>query len=112
MNEVVPSEPLTNLENAGPTGTSGVSIIIPAHNAAATLEATLDSVVHQTYTLWEPIVIDDGSTDGTRAMAEDWAHRDKRFRVLHQERSGVSAARNHGLWQARYPFVLFLDADD
>jgi glycosyltransferase involved in cell wall biosynthesis len=112
MNDTIPAEPLTDLANTGLAGRSGVSVIIPAHNAAATLEATLNSVVHQTYTLWEAVIIDDGSTDTTRAVAEDWSHRDRRFRVLHQERSGVSAARNHGLWEARYSFVLFLDADD
>ena len=90
----------------------GVSIIVPVHNASATLEATLDSLVRQTYTAWEAIIIDDGSTDGTWTTAKDWAERDTRFSVLHQQMSGVSAARNRGLGEARYPFVLFLDGDD
>ena len=92
--------------------TSGVSIITPAHNANATLDATLNSVLSQTHPVWEAVVIDDGSTDGTRATADRWAHRDARFRVLHQAKSGVSAARNCGLREAQYPFVLFLDSDD
>jgi glycosyltransferase involved in cell wall biosynthesis len=96
----------------GPAETSGVSVIVPAYNAAATLQATLNSVVQQTFALWEVVIINDGSTDDTGVIAEDWAKRDRRFRVLHQERSGVSAARNRGLREARYPFVLFLDADD
>jgi peptidoglycan/xylan/chitin deacetylase (PgdA/CDA1 family)/2-polyprenyl-3-methyl-5-hydroxy-6-metoxy-1,4-benzoquinol methylase/GT2 family glycosyltransferase len=91
---------------------SGISVIIPAHNAEATLEATVNSVLLQTHTVWEAVIVDDGSTDGTRAMAEGWADRDRRIRALHQEKSGVSAARNSGLRKARYPFVLFLDSDD
>ena len=90
----------------------GVSIIIPVHNASATLEATLNSLVRQTYSAWEAIIIDDGSTDGTWTTAKDWAVRDTRFNVLHQQMSGVSAARNRGLGEARCPFVLFLDGDD
>jgi peptidoglycan/xylan/chitin deacetylase (PgdA/CDA1 family)/SAM-dependent methyltransferase len=90
----------------------GVSVIIPVHNAAKTLEVTLNSLVLQSYVLWEAVIIDDGSTDGTRTIAESWAHREKRIRVLHQPKLGVSAARNRGLQEARYSFVLFLDGDD
>ena len=78
-----------------------------------TLAATLNSVLGQTHTVWEAVIVDDGST-GTRTntTAEDWAHRDRRFRALHQQQCGVSAARNSGLQVAQYPFVLFLDSDD
>jgi peptidoglycan/xylan/chitin deacetylase (PgdA/CDA1 family) len=93
-------------------GAFGISIIIPAHNAEVTLSATLNSVLGQTHTVWEAVIVDDGSTDGTNAIAEEWAHRDRRFRALHQQQSGVSAARNSGLRVAQYPFVLFLDSDD
>jgi glycosyltransferase involved in cell wall biosynthesis/peptidoglycan/xylan/chitin deacetylase (PgdA/CDA1 family)/2-polyprenyl-3-methyl-5-hydroxy-6-metoxy-1,4-benzoquinol methylase len=112
MNDASAPAPLISPVGAGPTGAPGVSVIIPVHNAATTLEATLNSVVHQTHPVWEVVIIDDGSMDGTGIMAEDWARRDRRFRVLHQERLGVSAARNRGLREARYPFVLFLDGDD
>jgi hypothetical protein len=113
MNETVTSVRLPCPADPRPASRSrDVSVIIPAHNAAATLEATLNSVVQQTHALWEAILVDDGSTDGTRAMAGHWARKDKRFRVLHQERSGVSAARNRGLREAQCQFVLFLDADD
>jgi peptidoglycan/xylan/chitin deacetylase (PgdA/CDA1 family)/glycosyltransferase involved in cell wall biosynthesis/2-polyprenyl-3-methyl-5-hydroxy-6-metoxy-1,4-benzoquinol methylase len=101
-----------SMVGADSADTCGASIIIPAHNAAGTLEATLKSLVHQTRGIWEAIIVDDGSTDSTRAIAGHWAHRDRRFRVLHQERLGVCAARNRGLREARYPFVLFLDSDD
>src|SRR5260370_14289085 len=104
--------PFADLTDANPAGTSGVSVIIPVHNAATTLEATSSFMVNQPYVGWEAIIIDDGSTDGTGAIAEGWAHRDRRFHVLQQERSGVSAARNRGLREARYSFVLFLDGDD
>jgi glycosyltransferase involved in cell wall biosynthesis/peptidoglycan/xylan/chitin deacetylase (PgdA/CDA1 family) len=112
VNEAVLSAPVTYSADASPADTSGISVIIPAHNAAATLAATLDSVIRQTHAVWETIIVDDGSTDSTRALAQNWADRDRRFRVLHQERLGVSAARNHGLRGARHPFVLFLDGDD
>jgi peptidoglycan/xylan/chitin deacetylase (PgdA/CDA1 family)/glycosyltransferase involved in cell wall biosynthesis/SAM-dependent methyltransferase len=112
MDNTIVSAPITSAGDASSNATSGVSVIVPVHNAAATLERTLSSVVHQTRTIWETIIIDDGSIDNTRAVAEDWALRDGRFHVLHQKRSGVSAARNRGLREARYPFVLFLDGDD
>ena len=93
-------------------GLFAVSVIVPVHNAATTLEATLNSLVNQRHPVWEAIIINDGSTDATPAIAEDWASRDMRFRALHQEKLGVSAARNRGLQEARYSFVLFLDGDD
>jgi peptidoglycan/xylan/chitin deacetylase (PgdA/CDA1 family)/SAM-dependent methyltransferase len=104
--------PLPGQAEASAAATAGVSIIIPVHNAATTLEATLNSVVQQTHALWEAIIIDDGSTDTTRAIANGWVQRDGRFRLLQQEKAGVSAARNLGLREARYPYVLFLDGDD
>jgi cellulose synthase/poly-beta-1,6-N-acetylglucosamine synthase-like glycosyltransferase len=61
--------------------TSGVSVIIPAHNAEETLEATLDSVARQTHAVWEALVVNDGSTDATLATVESWVDRDPRFRL-------------------------------
>jgi glycosyltransferase involved in cell wall biosynthesis len=90
----------------------GVSVIIPVRDAAWTLEATLELLVGQTHAHWEAIIIDDGSADGTQAVAENWVKKDSRFQILQQEKSGVSVARNHGLREARYPWVLFLDGDD
>jgi peptidoglycan/xylan/chitin deacetylase (PgdA/CDA1 family)/SAM-dependent methyltransferase len=104
-----PSLPRTD---ASPAGVSGVSVIIPVHNAAKTLEATLNSLFEQTHAVWEAIVVDDGSTDGTRTIVNSWAQRDRRFSVLHQDNRGVSAARNRGLQEARYSYILFLDGDD
>lgn len=89
-----------------------VSVIIPAHNAAATLADTLDSLLAQTLADWEAIVVDDGSIDETAAIAARYAERDARVRTVSQGRGGESAARNAGIRLARYDWVLFLDSDD
>ncbi|CAN7220886.1 glycosyltransferase [Phenylobacterium sp. LjRoot225] len=89
-----------------------ISVIIPAHNSAATLAGALDSLIRQTETEWEAIIVDDGSTDRTHALASGFAERDPRLRALRRDRGGVSAARNAGLSEARADWVLFLDADD
>lgn len=89
-----------------------VSVIIPARNSARTLAATLDSLIRQTATDWEAIIVDDGSTDRTHALASGYAERDRRLSVIRQEGRGVSGARNAGLAAARADWVLFLDADD
>jgi len=89
-----------------------VSVVIPAYNAQATLDETLLSVRAQTHRALEIIVIDDGSTDGTRALAERHAGVDSRVSVLHQPNSGVAAARNTGWRRARSEFIAFIDADD
>ena len=90
----------------------GVSVIIPAFNAGETLAECLDSVQKQSWTHWEILIVDDGSTDGTLQLAQDRARSDPRIIVLEQAHQGVSAARNFGLAKTRYPWVLFLDADD
>src|SRR5579884_1586824 len=89
-----------------------VSVVIPAHDREDTLRATLDCLLAQTHPAWEAIVVDDGSSDGTAAVARAYAQRDERFRVHSQPRGGVSAARNAGIALARHPWLLFLDADD
>lgn len=88
-----------------------VSIIIPAHNATATLDDTLRSVCAQTYPHWEAIVIENGSTDATAALAAEWAAREPRIRVT-ESAPGVSNARNAGIKLAVHAWILFLDADD
>jgi peptidoglycan/xylan/chitin deacetylase (PgdA/CDA1 family)/ubiquinone/menaquinone biosynthesis C-methylase UbiE len=89
-----------------------VSIIIPAYNAADTLDDALASVHAQRVGTWEAVVVDDGSTDDTPRVAERWAARDGRMRVVRQPNSGPSAARNSGIRAARYGWMVFLDADD
>jgi peptidoglycan/xylan/chitin deacetylase (PgdA/CDA1 family) len=89
-----------------------VSVVIPAYQAAQTLEETLASLAAQTHTGWEAIVVDDGSRDATLAVAQRVAARDSRVRPLPKANAGVSAARNAGIAAARHPWLLFLDADD
>jgi peptidoglycan/xylan/chitin deacetylase (PgdA/CDA1 family)/2-polyprenyl-3-methyl-5-hydroxy-6-metoxy-1,4-benzoquinol methylase len=89
-----------------------VSVIIPAHNAAETIAETLESLRAQTYSHWEGIVVDDGSSDGTAAIVTCFTERDSRIRVVSGPQQGVSAARNTGIGLARGECLLFLDADD
>lgn len=94
----------------GPGG--GVSVIIPAYNAEAYLDRTLHSARGQTHKTIEILVIDDGSVDGTRAIAERHALADRRIQVISTENRGVAAARNLGISRATGEYVAFLDADD
>lgn len=89
-----------------------VSIIIPCYNQGQFLDETLQSVFCQHYTHWECLLIDDGSTDETETIATHWESKDKRFRYLKRENSGVSATRNYGLQLAKGDYIQFLDADD
>lgn len=89
-----------------------VSIVIPAFNAAATIADTLRSVSAQTHADWEAIVVNDGSTDATEAIARELAGNESRIRVITQPNGGEAAARNAGLAAAHYDWLLFLDADD
>lgn len=89
-----------------------VSVIIPVGNVAPYLPRCLDSVLAQTYTNLEIIVVDDGTTDGSAEIAAAYAHRDPRIKVYHQTAAGVAAARNHGLRQVTAPYLTFVDADD
>lgn len=96
-----------------PAATPPVSVIVPAHDAAATLPETLESLVGQSFAGFEAVIVDDGSTDGTAAVVAELSARDPRFGLVSlPSRSGVSAARNAGLASARGEWVLFLDADD
>lgn len=88
------------------------SIIIPVYNISQYLRACLDSVLAQTFQDWEAICIDDGSTDESGAILDEYAAKDKRFRVIHKANGGVSSARNAGLDAVRGEWVAFLDGDD
>lgn len=89
-----------------------ISIIVPVYNVKPYLDRCVSSVLAQTFTDWELMLIDDGSTDGSGEVCDACARRDPRVRVIHQPNSGVSAARNRGLDKARGEYVMFLDADD
>jgi len=87
-----------------------VSVIIPTYNYGQYIDKSIDSVLSQTYTDFEIIVIDDGSTDNTRTIVET-KYRDK-VKYIYQENRGAPAARNQGLREAKGDFIVFLDADD
>lgn len=89
-----------------------ISVIIPAYNVADYLKYCLDSLKNQTYKNWEAIIVDDGSTDDTGAICEDYSRNDGRFHVYHKENEGVSEARNYALQKARGNVLGFADADD
>jgi glycosyltransferase involved in cell wall biosynthesis len=89
-----------------------ISVIIPVYNVTSYLTECLTSLVHQTLTAVEFIVVNDGSTDGSDLILESFAQEDPRFRVLHQTNQGVSVARNQGLKLAQGECVAFVDADD
>ncbi len=89
-----------------------ISIIMPCHNAASYLEEAVASVMAQTFSAWELIVVDDGSTDRSREILQSLQTKDKRIQILRQHNQGPYPARNLGLKHARGQFVAFLDADD
>jgi glycosyltransferase involved in cell wall biosynthesis len=89
-----------------------VSVLLPAYNAAATLGAALRSVERQTERDWECVVVDDGSSDGTASMVDEFVAQDARFRRLSVPHGGIVAALNAGLEQCRGGLVARLDADD
>ena len=89
-----------------------VSVIIPVHNGTAVLSDALTSVRQQTYQNFEVIVVDDGSSDGSHALAQKFADEDSRIKVLRQPKGGVSAARNTAIAHACGELIAFLDADD
>lgn len=89
-----------------------VSIIVPIYNVEKYLRECLDSILVQTFTDWECLLVDDGSPDKCGEICDEYAAKDKRFRVLHKENGGVSSARNLGLDKAKGEWVTFVDADD
>lgn len=89
-----------------------VSVIIPVYNTAQYLNRCLDSVRHQTYTDLEIICVDDGSTDGSQDIVDEYGRIDSRFIVIHQKNGGESSARNTGLLKSTGDYIGFMDCDD
>lgn len=89
-----------------------VSIIVPAYNAEMYFSECLDSLLRQTMKNVEFIILNDGSTDATGVIADQYALQDERIRVIHQDNSGLSASRNRGMDLAVGEYILFLDSDD
>lgn len=89
-----------------------ISVIVPIYNAEKFLNRCIESLVGQTYTDLEIILVDDGSKDNCLQLCNDWAGRDRRIKVVSQANQGVSAARNAGLKMAAGTYVMFVDSDD
>ena len=89
-----------------------ISIIVPVYNVEQYIPKCLDSILQQTYTQIEIIVVNDGSTDNSGTVCDHYAQKDSRIKVIHQPNQGVSAARNIGLTHAQGEFIGFIDPDD
>lgn len=89
-----------------------VSVIIPVYNTAKYLDNCIQSIRRQTLTDWEIILVDDGATDASPGMCDEWAQKDARIHVIHKENEGLGFTRNAGLTIAKGEFVCFLDSDD
>ncbi len=89
-----------------------LSVIVPVYKVEQYLSECLDSILASTYTKLEIILIDDGSPDRCPAICDEYARRDSRIRVIHQENRGLVAARNAGLAVATGTYIAFVDSDD
>lgn len=89
-----------------------VSIIVPVYNVENVLHYCIDSILEQTYTDFELILVDDGSTDKSGIVCDEYAKTDSRIRVFHNSNEGVSVARNCGIDNAKGEYICFVDSDD
>lgn len=89
-----------------------ISVIVPVYNTKAYLERCVSSIINQTYSNLEIILVNDGSTDGTGRLCDELAGRDVRIRVFHKENGGSSSARNLGISHAKGAYLAFIDSDD
>lgn len=89
-----------------------ISVIVPVYNVVSCISRCIDSIIEQTLTDWELLLIDDGSSDGSALICDDYSSKDKRIKVFHKENGGVSSARNLGIEQASGDWIVFVDSDD
>ena len=89
-----------------------ISIIVPIYNTEKYLVECIESIIHQTYTNLQIILVDDGSTDHSLEICQEYAKKDDRIEIIHKENGGLSSARNAGLEASRGDYVMFCDADD
>ncbi|MDD4608609.1 MAG: glycosyltransferase, partial [Bacteroidaceae bacterium] len=89
-----------------------LSIIVPVYRVEAHLAACIESILSQSYTNFELLLVNDGSPDTCGDICEQYAAKDKRIKVIHQENGGLSAARNSGIEQAKGIYITFVDSDD
>lgn len=89
-----------------------ISIIVPIYNGEKSLHISIESILAQTLPDWELLLVDDGSTDGSGVICDEWVARDSRIRVIHKPNGGVSSARNAGMAVATGIYITFCDSDD
>lgn len=89
-----------------------ITVAIPCYNGEKTIERCVESILAQTYTNYELLIINDGSKDNTPAVIEELAKKDSRIRIITQENRGLSATRNRGIEEAKGEYISFIDADD
>ena len=89
-----------------------ISVIVPVYNVEAYLEMCVESILKQTYTNLEILLVNDGSTDNSGELCDQLAQRDQRIRVIHKENGGLSDARNRGIEEASSDLIGFIDSDD
>lgn len=89
-----------------------ISVIVPVYNVANYLDQCIGSIFSQTYQDWECILVDDGSTDSSGYICDNWAGKDHRIKVVHQHNAGVSEARNNGIETCLGEYICFVDSDD
>ena len=89
-----------------------VSVIVPVYNMEEYLPRCIESILAQTYRDFELILVDDGSSDNSGNMCDEYALKDNRIKSVHKENDGVSSARNCGLQVAEGKYILFIDSDD
>ncbi|WP_278627387.1 glycosyltransferase [Thomasclavelia cocleata] len=89
-----------------------ISVIIPVYNVEKYLHRCVDSVINQTYSNLEIILVDDGSTDTSSQICDDYQKKDKRVKVIHKKNNGAATSRNIGLFNAKGDYIAFVDSDD
>lgn len=89
-----------------------ISIVVPVYNVEEYLKQCLDSILEQTYSNWELILVNDGSTDSSGLICQEYAEKDARIRYFEKENGGLSDARNYGIEQAQGEYLTFVDSDD
>ena len=89
-----------------------LSFVIPIYNVEKYLNTCFESILAQDLVDWEAILVNDGSTDASGKICDDWAAKEEHFTVIHQDNKGISSARNHGTQHAHGRYILFIDSDD
>ena len=89
-----------------------ISVVVPVYNVEDVLHFCIDSILNQTYSDFELLLVDDGSTDKSGDICDQYARKDTRIRVFHKENGGVSSARNLGIDNANGEYICFIDSDD